>query len=143
MSPPSPTAEAALLSYEIKASGKAIDSTYQVVSIDTWNGVNKVPRARVVLYDGSAADRKFPVSSAATFLPGTDVQISGGYDGKLKPLFSGIVIRHGIQIPRNAASTLVVDMADAAIKMTVARNTAVSGKMKDSDLINTLISKYG
>src|SRR5688572_5514481 len=106
MSPPSPTAEAALLSYEIKASGKAIDSTYQVVSIDTWNGVNKVPRARVVLFDGSAAESTFPVSSTATFLPGTAVEISGGYNGKLQSLFSGIVIRHGIEIPRNAASTL-------------------------------------
>ncbi len=143
MSPASPTAEVTLVSCEIKANGSVIDSTYQIMSIDTWNVVNKVPRARIVLYDGSVAESTFEVSNAATFLPGTTVEISGGYGAELKPLFSGIVIRHKIEIPRSAGSTLVVEAADAAIKMTVARNTAVSGKLKDSDLIAALVSKHG
>ena len=143
MSPASPIAEAALFTFEIKAAGSVIDSSYQVASIDTWNAVNRVPRARIVLFDGSASDSTFAVSSTATFLPGTAIEISGGYEGQLTPIFSGIVIRHGIEIPRNAASTLLVDIADAAIAMTVARKTAVSQKQKDSDLISALISNYG
>ncbi len=143
MSPPSPTAEAALFSYQIKAGGKTIDDTCQVVSIDAWNAINKVPRARIVLYDGAASDSTFSVSSRESFLPGTAIDVSGGYGGKLTSLFSGIVIRHSIEIPRNAASMLVVDVADSAIKMTVARQTALSEKMKDSDMISALISKHG
>ncbi len=139
----SPFAEAGLVTFEIKAGGAVIDSAYQVVSIDTWNAVNKVPRARIVLYDGSAADATFPASGAPDFLPGTDIEISGGYDGKLTPIFSGMVIRHAIEIPQNSASTLVVEVADAAVKMTVARATVVSQKVKDSALIATLIGNHG
>jgi Rhs element Vgr protein len=143
MSPVSPVAEAGLLTFEIKAGGAVIDDTYQIVSIDTWNSVNRVPRARLVIYDGSAADGTFDASSAATFLPGTQIEISGGYDGKLTSIFSGIVTRHGIEIPRADASRLVVDLADAAIKMTVARSSALTEQQKDSDLFSTLIAKYG
>ncbi len=143
MSPQSPTAETALLSFEIAADGTVIDSSLQVLSIDTWNAVNKVPRARIVLFDGSAADATFPASEAATFLPGKAITISAGYDGTLTQIFSGIVIRHGIEIPRGAASMLVVELADKAIKMTVTRDTLVSEKMTDSDLITTLIGKHG
>ena len=65
--------------FKIKANGKAIDDSYQVLSVDTWNAVNKVPRARIVLYDGDMPDGTFPVSDAATFLPGTAIEISAGY----------------------------------------------------------------
>jgi len=144
MSPTSPTdAAGGLIGFAIRIGGSAIDSSYQVVSIDTWQAVNKVSRARVVLYDGSPAEASFPISTGASFLPGAAIDISVGYDGQLTTIFSGIVIRHGIEIPRNSASTLVIDAADKAIKMTVARKTVVSEHVTDSDLITTLIGNYG
>jgi Rhs element Vgr protein len=139
----SPLADAGVLSFQIKADGQAIDDSYQVASIDIWNAVNKVPRARIVVYDGSVADATFPVSSAATFLPGAAIEVAGGYDGKTTTIFSGIVVRHNIEIPRNAAAMLVVELADKAIKMTVARQTALSEKKKDSDVISELIGNHG
>ncbi|MEO8037111.1 MAG: Rhs element Vgr protein, partial [Acidobacteriota bacterium] len=144
MSPASPLAvEDALVSVAITANGEAIDSTFQVVSIDTWSAVNRVPRARIVLYDGSAPEQTFPISDLGTFLPGTPIEISAGYNGALQTIFSGIVIAHGIEIPRNAASTLVVDVVDTAIKMTISRKSAVFEKIKDADLIGQLISASG
>jgi uncharacterized protein involved in type VI secretion and phage assembly len=143
MSPKSPAAETGQLSYQIKVDGQAIDDTCQVVSIDTWNAVNTVPRARIALYDGSVSDSTFAISSGATFLPGAAIEVSLGYGGKLNSIFSGIVIGHSIEIPRDSASVLTIEMADSAIRMTVARNTAVSEQKTDSDVIGELIAKHG
>ena len=143
MSAPSPNAAVGLLSIEIKSGGKAIDDSFEVVSIDTWNAVNKVPKARITLIDGSVADATFEISSLDTFLPGKAIEIAAGYDGTLETIFSGIVIGHRIEIPRNAASRLVVDVADKAIKMTVSRNTAALESISDADLISQLISAAG
>ncbi len=45
-----------LVAFTIKVDGKAIDSTIQVESIDTWSAVNKVPRAQIVFFDGGAKE---------------------------------------------------------------------------------------
>ena len=143
MSPVSPLAGAGILTFQIKADGQAIDDTLQVGSVDIWNAVNKVPRAKLVIFDGSVSDATFPVSAAATFVPGAAIEVLVGYDGETTSIFSGIVVRHHIEIPRSAASMLVLELADKAIKMTVARQTALSEKKKDSDVISALIGNYG
>lgn len=145
MSPaPSPLLAAeGVVSIEITSEGAAIDSAIEVVSIDTWNAVNKVPRARIVLVDGDMPESRFPVSDLATFLPGKTIAISAGYGGDVAPIFSGIVIGHRIKITRDNAATLIVDLADTAIKMTVSRNSAALETITDSDLIGKLISAAG
>jgi Rhs element Vgr protein len=144
MTAPSPTADLGLVACEVRANGGVIKDTYQVKSIDTWNAVNRVPRARIVLYDGSPSDRTFEASSDETFIPGATIDVSAGYDSAVKPIFSGIIVRHSIEIVPDGTATLIVDIADKAIKMTVARNTAISAEnKKDSDIITALITDHG
>jgi len=143
MSPASPLTDEAPVTLTIKANGQAIDDTVQVVSVDTWNTVNKVPRARLVIFDGDMPQLTFPVSEAATFLPGTAIELSFGYGDKETSIFSGIVIRHSIEISGDNDARLVVELADSAIKMTVARHAAVSENVTDSDVMSALISTYG
>jgi Rhs element Vgr protein len=143
MSPSSPLEIESPVSVQITADGTAIDVAYPIVSVDTWNAVNKVPRARLVFFDGDMPESKFPISDAATFLPGAAIEVSAGYGDKRTSIFSGIVVRHSIEIPSAEGSRLVVELADSAIKMTVARNTAVSEKKKDSDVMSALIAAAG
>ena len=144
MTAPSPLlAEGALCSFSIKSDGTAIDSTFEVVSIDVWVALNKVPKAQIVLYDGSAAESDFAISSTPTFIPGKKIEIAAGYDGTNKTIFKGVVQSQGIEITRNAPSKLVVDVTDEAIKMTLERNSALFEKITDSDLIGKLITANG
>ena len=144
MSPVSPLVAAeGVVSIEVKSDGTVIDSSFQVASIDTWIAVNKVPKARITLIDGDMPEGNFPISDLATFLPGKAIDIEAGYDGKLEPIFSGIVIAHRIEITRIGEARLIVDLADKAIKMTVSRNTAERESVTDGDLIGQLISAAG
>jgi Rhs element Vgr protein len=142
--PPSPTLlRGAALTFTIKVNGSAIPSTTQVVSVDTWVSVNRIPRARVVIYDGSAAEADFPASASPTFLPGNKIEIAAGYVGQVTTIFSGVIVKQGIEVTQTEASRLVVQAADPAMIMTLNRKSAVFPNITDSDLIGKLISANG
>jgi Rhs element Vgr protein len=145
MSAPSPlVAAGSQVAFSVKVKGAAISSALQVVSVETWSAVNRVPRARLVLYDGSPAEGTFPASASDTFVPGNAVEIAAGYDDGAKTvIFSGIIVRQGIEIGQAGASRLVVDLTDRALKMTLERRNAVFSKTKDSTVIGKLIGSNG
>ncbi|WP_315833154.1 type VI secretion system tip protein VgrG [Bradyrhizobium prioriisuperbiae] len=144
MTAPSPVlAAGSLSSFSIKSEGKPIDSSFQVVSIEIWNAVNKVPKARVVLSDGDPAEQDFEISNLPTFIPGKKIEIAAGYDGTNRTIFRGVVVKQGIEISDNGSSQLIVDITDEAIKMALERKNALFDKITDSDLIGKLITGNG
>jgi Rhs element Vgr protein len=144
VSAPSPfTKDAYQVTFTIKAAGKAIDSSYQVLSVDTWAAMNKLPKARLVISDGSAAADDFPISDLKTFLPGNTIEIAAGYNGKETVIFRGVIVKQGLEIDQANASRLLVDCTDDAIKMTLERKNALFEKIKDGDLIGKLIAANG
>ncbi len=144
MTPPSPLAgDTPLTSFTVTVDGKPIQSSYQVISIDTWSHVNKVPKARFVLFDGDAAESNFPISGLKTFLPGAKVSIAAGYNQKESVIFQGVIVKQGVEIDRTEGSKLIVEVTDEAIRMTLERKNALFEKIKDGDLIGKLIAANG
>jgi Rhs element Vgr protein len=138
---PSPLdADTSLVTFTIKVKDAKIPSTFQVVSIDTWVEVNKVPKAQIVIYAGSPSKSNFEISDLDTFLPGNKIEIAVGYSQKESSIFKGIIVKQGIEINRTQGSKLVVDMADEALKMTLERKNDLFLKIRDSDLIGKLIT---
>jgi Rhs element Vgr protein len=142
MTAPSPTQLANVPpTWAITANGSPLDSSIQVVSIDVWTGVNRLPRARLVISDGSAADETFPISETAALIPGAALTIALGYGSTQTQIFSGVIQRHGLETNVNSPSRLVVEATDKAMAMTLARNNAVFQNTTDSALCSKLISK--
>lgn len=144
MSAPSPVQSAgAMVSVDIQAGGKPIDSSYQVISIDVWSGVNRIPKARLVISDGTPETAAFPISDGSAFSPGAQITIALGYDGAPAQVFSGVVYQQGVQAGRDTPSCLIVDAADRAMVMTLARNNAIFEKMSDVDVMKKLVGAAG
>ena len=74
--------------------------------------------------------------------PGREIEIKAGFSSQEETIFKGIVIRHGIKVRKNN-SVLVVDCKDKAVKMTGACKSASYKDVKDSDVMEDLIGKYG
>lgn len=142
---PSPDlVESTQVTFTVKVDGKPIDDTIQVVSIDVWSALNKLAKARIVIFDGSPARRDFELSNQKTFLPGRKVTVAAGYLGRKETtIFAGVIVKQGIEIRRNQASRLIVDLTDEAVKMTLERKNGLFEKIKDGDLIGKLISRNG
>lgn len=129
--------------YTITVNGSPLDTSIQVVSIEIWSGVNKLPRARLVISDGSAADEDFPISDGTSLIPGVTLAIAMGYGSSTSTVFSGVIHRQGLEVTRNGPSRLIVEATDQAMAMTLARANAVFQNMTDSAICSQLISNSG
>lgn len=130
------------LTLAISVNEEAFDSD-KIVSVEVWSAVNRIPRARLVVNDGDPAKQTFPLSGAETFLPGKKVVISAGYGGHPTTIFTGLVVKHSLEIEPFMPSRLVVEMSDEALKMTLQRKNAVHKGKSDNDVIGALIAGNG
>ena len=96
--------------------------------------VNKLPRARIVISDGSAAGEDFPISDSPPLIPGATVSIALGYGSTETVVFAGIVDRQGLETSINGPPRLVAEATDKAMMMTLSRANAVFQNVTDSEL---------
>lgn len=144
MSAPSPVDLATSnVDFTITSNGTVLDPTIQIVSIDIWAGVNKLPKARIVVSDGSAAGEDFPISETEMLIPGAKLSIQAGYSGSETEIFSGVIYRQGLEVSIEGPSRLVVEATDQAMVMTLARANAVFQNVTDSQLCEKLIGAAG
>ena len=144
MTAPSPVQLAtSIASFVVTSNGTVLPTTVQVVSIDVWTGVNRLPKARIVVSDGSAADEDFPISDSQSLVPGTLVTVGLGYAGNETTVFSGVIYRQGLEASVNGPSRLVVEATDKAMVMTLARQNAVFQNVTDSQVCERLIQAAG
>ncbi len=132
-----------LVTFTVKANGKQIDTSYYVQRIVVSKGVNRVAGAKIVIEDGNAAKEDFEISNTDSFIPGSSIEIMAGYHTKEESIFKGIIIKHGIQILPNMSSVLILECKDEAVKLTTSRKNAYFYKMKDSEVIEEILGKYG
>jgi Rhs element Vgr protein len=118
-------------------------SAANLVSVHVRKQLNAIPSARIVLRDGDMPTMTFPISDAASFVPGTPIRIDAGYGATQATIFEGVVMRHGMKIHGDNDARLVVECRDKTSAMTVGRKNANYIDQKDSDVISTLFSNAG
>jgi len=131
------------LSFIITCDGQAKADTVAVVSIKTRHGANRIPSAIITIVDGDMPNATFPVSDDGAFKPGAVIVISAGYDSVVKPIFTGVVVKHALKVEGENEARLVIECRDKALAMTVGRRNANYVNQKDSDIISTLLGSYG
>lgn len=120
-----------------------VTAKYGVISLMISRRVNRVPVAEIVLYDGDAARGEFPLSDKMDFIPGKEVIIKGGYMRDEKIIFKGIIIKHSIKAPLNGPSTLMLEVRDKSVKMTINRKNKYYNNKLDSAIISSITSDNG
>jgi phage protein D len=116
----------------------------RLVSVETWSEANRIPRARLVFFEGAGDDGKdFPLSAAEGLLPGRTIVVSAGYGSAVEPIHTGVIVRHAIRIDPGSSPQLIIETADPLVKMTLARGSAVSEEKGDKDLIADLVAAAG
>jgi Rhs element Vgr protein len=131
-----------VITFTILSDGTAVPATAEIVSIDIWQELNRIPRAKITILDGSASEQTFAVSEEDWFIPGKEIEILVGYSSDETPLFSGIVTGQTIKVRPGGNSILMVECADPAVKMTTKPRSKYFYDTAESDLFETLISGY-
>ncbi len=132
-----------LATFTILIDGEELSGEIGVDTIYVVKSVNKIPAARITLFDGSVAREDFEISSGDVFLPGKEVEIKGGYHSDEDTIFKGIIIKHSIEAKRNKPSRLIIDLKDESVKMTIGRKSKYFEEVSDSDVMEEIIGEYG
>lgn len=136
-------AETDLPTFGILVNGEQISSEIGIESVMVSKGVNRIPTARIVLFDGSISNEDFEISAGDLLIPGNEIEIMAGYHGLEDPIFKGIITKHSIKAKAETSSVLIIEMKDESVKMTIGRKSKYFEEVTDSDIIEDLISEYG
>ncbi len=123
--------------------GVPLADSAALISVTVQRALNRVPVATLVLCDGDMPERKFPLSDSAALKPGAEITIRAGYGNDEAPIFSGIVVKHGLTISGDNDARLVVECCDKAVKMTVSHRSARYEDETDGDILARLLSSHG
>lgn len=129
--------------FTVKVDGTEVARSHQLLAVSVTKKANKITSARLVYIDGSASSSDFPLSNAATLIPGAKVEILAGASNDPVSLFKGIVIRQSLKVRDNSAPQLILDCRHKAVKLTVGRKNAYFLDQKDSQIIEGLLSQAG
>lgn len=130
-----------LFTFTIKADGEAISKEYQVANITVHKEINKIPYCKLKIIDGNASEETFSISNTETFIPGKSIEVALGYHAEETTVFKGIIVKHSNTITAKS-SELQIECKDAAVKMTIGRNSKHFNDVTDSDVAEELIGKY-
>jgi Rhs element Vgr protein len=128
--------------FKLLSEGRDITNTYAVLSLVVSRVVNRVPTAKVILRDGSAADETFPASEGDDLIPGKQLEIAVGFDGNDRTIFKGLIVKQSLKVGADGNSTLILDCKDAVTRMTLGRHSRYFVESTDSEAIASLFNDY-
>ncbi len=121
--------------------GQEVSGQLQVLSVSVNRELNRIPAASILIEDGEAAKATFPVSNAAHFVPGKNIEIQLGYRSHNDTVFKGLIVKQGIRV-RKSGSALNIECRGNAVKMTTAAKSRYFIDKKDSDIIEELLDAH-
>jgi len=127
----------------VKVDGEAVSREHQLLGATVTKSANRIASARLIYFDGMAAESDFPLSGADTFLPGNEVEILAGPPGDPVSIFKGIVVRQSLKVRQAASPQLVVECRHRAVKLADGRKDAYFFDQPDSDIISSLLGDAG
>ena len=130
------------IKYSIKVGSKVLKEHFPIQSIMVDKRINKIPYAKIVLYDGDIAAQSFIAANDKTFKIGAEVTIEAGYGTDLAKIFQGVISKLAVKSRSSGASTFVVTCRDIAYKTTLGPKTMHFQQCKDSDLFKKILDQY-
>ncbi|MBX9890144.1 MAG: type VI secretion system tip protein VgrG [Amoebophilaceae bacterium] len=130
------------IKYSIKVGSKVLKEHFPIQSIMVDKRINKIPYAKIVLYDGDIAAQSFFTANDKTFKIGADVTIEAGYGTDLAKIFQGVIAKLAVKSRSSGASTFVVTCRDIAYKTTLGPKTMHFQQCKDSDIFKKILDQY-
>jgi Rhs element Vgr protein len=134
-----------VINLEITVDGTKLPDAMLVLETEVVKEVNKIPYARVVIFDGDSREQTFPQSEESMFEPGGEIEIKVAHDptATMESIYKGLIIEHGIKLNRDGSSCLTLTCRDEALALTVGRRNMIFYEQTDSDIISSIISDSG
>lgn len=132
------------ISFSITVNGAPIKDSNAVTAINVFHEVNRISYAEVVVVGDSVTSDKLPITDGNDFLPGNNIVISVAYGDNTKvPIFTGVIVKHGIEVNPSSTFNLKLLCKHTAVSMTFNKKEALFTSKTDSDVIQSICGNYG
>ena len=128
------------LEFKVLINNNDVADVADVISISTYKRFCKISTAEVVLHYGSLLDDDFVDDKNQDISIGGEMEIYAD-DGE-RCIFRGVIVKKSVSLS-NKRSLLTLTAKNKAYKMTLNRYNYVFSEMKDSEMIEEVINKYG
>ena len=138
-----------LVDLAVSIDGRAIADGVEVVSVDVFHGIDRIPRATVVFRDGNEALENFPLASSGTLRPGSEMAIvlTGGesFAGPTTDatIFRGPILKIAVNADTAEGLTTRAEAADEAHVLVQTRRTVGFVDKSDVDVIRKILGDAG
>lgn len=132
-----------ILSYSIYSKGKKVNDSFSLSSAWVRTEINHIGKAILKFDGGDMSKGTFDEVDNDAFKPGTSIRLDVGDVKTEKTIFSGTVVRLGIQIEEDKHAQMVVECRDCAFPATLGRKNKIFEKKKDSQIISEVLGTYG
>jgi len=134
-----------VINLEIRVDGTKLPDAMLVLETEVVKEVNKIPYARVVIFDGDSREQTFPQSEEKMFEPGGEIEIKVAHDptDTMQTIYKGLIVEHGIRLNKDGSSCLIITCRDEALALTVGRRNKIFYEQTDSDIISAIIGDSG
>ncbi len=142
---PSPVTSVKQLSiaFTVSVNNAPIKDSNAVTSIQVFHEVNKISYAEVVLVGDSVTSDKLPLTDGNDFVPGNTIDIEVAFgDNPKKKIFTGVIVKHGIEVNASSTFNLKLLCKHAAVAMTFNKKEALYTSKTDSDVIKSIVGTY-
>ncbi len=128
----------------ILSQGSAMDPAYQLLSIDISKEVNRIGHAELTVIDGDVAKGTFPISDGEFFALGKEIEIKLRLEEENSEatVFKGLVTGQ-ILTADEVGTRLLVELKDAAVKLTQGRKSSVFLDKSDDKIIAEIVQENG
>lgn len=132
-----------ILSYSLYSNGKKVTDQYCLSYVWIRTEINRVGKAVLKFDAGDMEHGKFDEPDAAAFKPGSSIRLDLGNVDSESTVFSGSVVKLGIQIEENRRAQMIVECRDCGFPATLGRKNKLFEKKKDSAIIAEVLGPYG
>ena len=139
---PSATTTQNTASYTVKVDGNKMPASIRIMTLRVQSEINHLPTAHLLIIDGNPASHQFDAGNSDLFTPGKTLEIWAGYQGKETMIFSGLVVKHGIDLRSSGLTRLTVMCKDAFVKTTLTPHRKYFSDKKDSQVIEEIVQTY-
>lgn len=133
-----------ILKVTVKLDGAPMGDTYGLSSVNITHSLNRISIAEVVLLGNIVpAKGTVPISDAADFNPGKEIEIMVGYGTTESSVFKGYIVKHMLEVDSSSPFRVKLICKHKAVGMTFNEKEASFKDKTDSDIMKEVIGDYG
>lgn len=117
-------------------------SAQSINSIRIEFGFAKIPKATILIKDSNLGQQNFAESERLEWQVGEMLDLKLGYNNQFDLVFSGVIIKQGIQSSENQNSILYLELRHRYYLSSIKKDSRIFLDKKDSEAFEDIINEY-